>query len=222
MTLRGRRTNIFFLNYSAKWLHEQWAFDFHQPVFKKIISASLQQKQNLQQQKKRNIKFIYSDKAIQIWLSNVKTKRKISPNVCGLLRIYELYSLKSDIIKRFVRCHQDLSKCHVNSVQAFARIRINKQWIQNLQMILNLNSCKCNCDFDIFFFFKIKPVYEVFVNLAFLKEFWKSQIRSRDLNKGGGGKGGNCPPPHFGRIEGVAGQRRRAALLFAPPVLGSY
>ena len=110
----------------------------------------------------------------------------------------------------------------MNSVQAFARIRINKQWIQNLQMILNLNSCKCNCDFDIFFFFKIKPVYEVFVNLAFLKEFWKSQIRSRDLNKGGGGQGGQLPPPHFGRIEGVAGQRRRAALLFAPPVLGSY
>ena len=104
----------------------------------------------------------------------------------------------------------------MNSVQAFARIRINKQWIQNLQMILNLNSCKCNCDFDIFFSFKIKPVYEVFVNLAFLKEFWKSQIRSRDLNKGGA-RGAIPPPPHFGRIEGVAGQRRRAALLFAPP-----
>ena len=42
----------------------------------------------------------------------------------------------------------------------------------------------------------------------------------RDLNKGGAR--GAIAPPHFGRIEGAAGQRRRAALLLAPPVLGSY
>jgi len=33
----------------------------------------------------------------------------------------------------------------------------------------------------------------------------------RDLNKGGAR--GAIAPPHFGRIEGAAGQRRRAALL---------
>ena len=38
----------------------------------------------------------------------------------------------------------------------------------------------------------------------------------RDLNKGGAG--GAIAPPHFGRIEGAAGQRQRAALLLAPPV----
>ena len=125
----------------------------------------------MQQQKKRNIKFIYSEKATRIWLSNVKTKRKISSNVCGLLRKPELYSLYSDLIIRFVRVwSQDLSKCHVNSVQAFARIRINKQWIQNL-LILHLNSYNCNCDFDIFFFVKNKPAHEVFVIQTWL--FWR-------------------------------------------------
>ena len=38
----------------------------------------------------------------------------------------------------------------------------------------------------------------------------------------GGGAGIAIAPTHFGRIEGAAGQRRRAALLLAPPVLGSY
>ena len=36
-----------------------------------------------------------------------------------------------------------------------------------------------------------------------------------------GGVKGNCPP-HFDRIEGAAEQWRRAALLIAPHVLGSY
>jgi hypothetical protein len=36
----------------------------------------------------------------------------------------------------------------------------------------------------------------------------------RDLKKGGAG--GAIAPPHFDRIEGAAGQRRRAALLLAP------
>ena len=38
----------------------------------------------------------------------------------------------------------------------------------------------------------------------------------------GGGAGGAIAPPDFVRIEGVARQRRRTALLLAPPVLGSY
>ena len=33
--------------------------------------------------------------------------------------------------------------------------------------------------------------------------------------------GGQLPPPDFVRIEGTAGQRRRAALLLARPDLGS-
>ena len=35
-------------------------------------------------------------------------------------------------------------------------------------------------------------------------------------------RGGAIAPPYFGSIEGAAGQRWRAALLLAPPVLGSY
>ena len=37
----------------------------------------------------------------------------------------------------------------------------------------------------------------------------------RGVNKGGAGVA--IAPPYFGRIEGAAGQRRRAALLLAPP-----
>ena len=55
-----------------------------------------------------------------------------------------------------------------------------------------------------------KYLFILFVNVTYF----------RDLNKGGAG--GTIAPPHFGRIEGAAGQRRRAALLLAPPVLGSY
>ena len=43
-----------------------------------------------------------------------------------------------------------------------------------------------------------------------------SDFRNRGLNKGGVGEA--IAPPHFGRIEGASGQRRRAALLLAPPV----
>ena len=50
----------------------------------------------------------------------------------------------------------------------------------------------------------------------FFDPFMKHIIRYRDLDKGGAG--GAIAPPHFGRIEGAAGQRRRAALLLAPPV----
>ena len=38
----------------------------------------------------------------------------------------------------------------------------------------------------------------------------------------GGWAGWAIAHPVFGRIEGAAGQRWRAALLLAPPVLGSY
>ena len=44
---------------------------------------------------------------------------------------------------------------------------------------------------------------------------YESLILDRDLNKGGAG--GAIAPPHFGRIEGAAGQRRHAALLLVPP-----
>ena len=45
--LNGSEASTFFLNYGAQWLHEQWAFEFHQPVFKKVTSTgvnSLRQK----------------------------------------------------------------------------------------------------------------------------------------------------------------------------------
>jgi hypothetical protein len=61
-------------------------------------------------------------------------------NLSYLMQNIVVYSLYSDLIIRFVRVwSQDLSKCHVNSVLAFTRIRINKQWIQNL-LILYVNS----------------------------------------------------------------------------------
>ena len=40
-----------------------------------------------------------------------------------------------------------------------------------------------------------------------------SEILFRGVNKGGQGQGGAIAPPDFGRIEGAAGQWRRAALL---------
>ena len=41
-----------------------------------------------------SLKFRFSGKATKTWLlSNVKTKRKIAPKFCGLLRIYELYQI---------------------------------------------------------------------------------------------------------------------------------
>ena len=55
---------------------------------------------------------------------------------------------------------------------------------------------------------------------AFSKICELNTKHDRDLNKVGAE--GAIATPHFGRIEGAAGQRRRAALLLAPPVLGSY
>ena len=46
--------------------------------------------------------------------------------------------------------------------------------------------------------------------------FTQQFVQNRDLNKGGAG--GAIAPTHFGTIEGAAGQRRRAALLLAPPL----
>ena len=45
----------------------------------------------------------------------------------------------------------------------------------------------------------------------------RSEQLNRDAGMSEGGRGGSCPPPDFGRSEDAAGQRRRAALLPAPP-----
>ena len=47
-------------------------------------------------------------------------------------------------------------------------------------------------------------------------------VHAKGIKTKGVNKGGAIAPPYFVRIEGAAGQRRRAALLLAPPVLGSY
>ena len=57
------------------------------------------------------------------------------------------------------------------------------------------------------------------LNLLFVIIFSKRKNSYRGVNKGGAGVA--IAPPYFGRIEGAAGQRRRAALLLAPPLLGS-
>ena len=49
---------------------------------------------------------------------------------------------------------------------------------------------------------------------------WGIPILLRGVNKGGAG--GAIVFPYFVRIEGAGGQWQRAALLLAPPVLGSY
>ena len=47
---------------------------------------------------------------------------------------------------------------------------------------------------------------------------WQAILFSPGMLEGGRQGGQLPPPPDFGRSEGAAGQRRRAALLPAPPV----
>ena len=51
---------------------------------------------------------------------------------------------------------------------------------------------------------------------------YESNASMNDRGVTGGWAGGAIAHPDFGKLEGTAGQRRRAALLLAHPDFGSY
>ena len=81
-----------------------------------------------------------------------------------------------------------------------------KEYYKDLEYRLH----HCLSKFDRSVFLNLKPNCFFGVYMAW---FLYLETIGRDLNKGGA-----IAPPHFGTIEGAAGQRRRAALLLAPPL----